>query len=210
MAFDRGRQEPIYRQMELNPNTADGEMHSPSQVVRQMEDARQKAEYYEAQRVQWEEQRQALEENNQKKALMNDVLDDVGMKLHNVVRRMDAELNAMKEECAFIERAKETLTRHLQILSSMQPKNWSNEGFQERYNEARPRIERAENDLKEAYFLARQFRHTDLFKHLPDDELRPHPFWHKIREQLASGLAFHLPLFLLLLFTWGIYTLLQA
>ena len=36
------KQATTYRQMELNPRMADGEMHSPEQVWQQMEQARQR------------------------------------------------------------------------------------------------------------------------------------------------------------------------
>ena len=61
------KQATTYRQMELNPRMADGEMHSPEHVWQQMEQARQQAEFYEAQRDQWEAQRRELEESNEKK-----------------------------------------------------------------------------------------------------------------------------------------------
>ena len=55
-------------------------------------------EFYEAQRAQWEAQRRELEESNEKKALFNESLNEVGMKLHNAIRRLEKELESMERE----------------------------------------------------------------------------------------------------------------
>ena len=201
------KQATTYRQMELNPRMADGEMHSPEQVWQQMEQARQQAEFYEAQRDQWEAQRRELEESNEKKVLFNDSLNETGMKLHNAVRRLEKELESMKREHGEIAQINECLKRHLQILSSMQPQNWSTEGFSDRLREAMPKLERAENDFEEAYASASRFRHTQIFRHKPGVDSCVKASWEHLRAELLKGFFFHLPLFILLLLTWGTYML---
>jgi hypothetical protein len=202
------KQQPsTYRQMELNPRIADGEMHSPEQVRQQVEQARQQAEFYEAQRVQWEAQRRELEESNEKKVLFNESLNEIGVKLYNAVRRLEKEQDSMERELNEVKQVNECLKRHLQILSSMQPQNWSTEGFHDRLREAMPKLERAENDFEEAYSLGSRYRHTRIFQHKPGMDERPRIDWDSIKAQLAHGFFFHLPLFSLLLLTWGIYLL---
>lgn len=196
------KQPTTYRQMELNPRIADGEMHSPEMVRQQMEQARQQAEYYEA-------QRRELEESNEKKVLFNDSLNEIGMKLHNAVRRLERELESMEREASEVSQVNECLKRHLQILSSLQPQQWSTEGFHERLREAMPKLERAANDFEEAYSGAPRYRHTEIFRYKPGTEGRRGIDWTSIREQLSKGFFFHLPLFLLLLISWGIYQLIS-
>lgn len=201
------KQATAYRQMELNPRMADGEMHSPEQMRQQVEQARQQAEFYEAQRLQWEAQRRELEESNEKKALFNDSLNEIGMKLHNAVRRLEKELESMEREQAEVVQVNECLKRHLQILSSMQPQNWSTEGFNDRLREAMPKLERAENDFEEAYAGAPRYRHTRIFRQKPGVDATQRVDWQQLGDQLLKGFFFHLPLFLLLLLTWSIYLL---
>lgn len=196
-----------YRQMELNPRMADGEMHSPEQVRQQMEQARQQAEFYEAQRAQWEAQRRELEESNEKKALFNESLNEVGMKLHNAVRRLERELESMEREANEVAQVNECLKRHLQILSAMQPQTWSTEGFNERLREAMPKLERAANDFEEAYSGAPRYQHTKIFTRKPGADAHLGPDWNSMRTHLVNGFFFHLPLFFLLLLTWGVYML---
>ncbi len=196
--------------MELNPQMADGVTHSPENVQHQMEQARQQAEFYEQQRAQWEAQRQELAQNSEQKALFDASLNEVGMKLHNAVLRMERELESMTREQQELTQVTECLKRHLQILSALQPRNWSPEGFKDRLREALPKLDRAENDFNEAYTLGRQFRHTDVFLHKPGEEERRGLGMAHIGEELARGLAFHLPLFLLLLASWLIYHFLIA
>ncbi len=199
------RTDKMYRQMELNPQMADGVAHSPENVHHQMEQARQQAEFYEQQRAQWEAQRQELAESSEQKAFFDANLNEVGMKLHNAVVRMKRELESMEREKAELEQVTECLQRHLQILSALQPRNWSPEGFKDRLREALPKLDRAENDFNEAYALGRRFRHTKVFLHKPGDEQHEGLTWRRMGEELARGLAFHLPLFLLLLATWLIF-----
>ncbi len=196
------RADKPFRQMELNPQMADGASHSPENVQRQMEQARQQAEFYEQQRAQWEAQRQELAENSEQKAFFDASLNEVGMKLHNAVVRMEHELASMTREQQELTQVTECLKRHLQILSSLQPRNWSPEGFRDRLREALPKLDRAENDFNEAYALGRKFQHTDVFRHKPGDTEQRGLTWARLGEELARGLAFHLPLFLLLLITW--------
>lgn len=207
MATGEIKPEMPYRQMELNPHAADGEAHSPERVRLQVEQARQQAEFYEQQRAQWEAQRRELEQSNEQKALFNASLNEVGMKIHNAVRRLEKELESMDREQREIERVCECFKRHLQILSALQPQHWSTDGFQERLREALPKLDRAENDFNEAYVDGHKYLHTDTFLHKPGEEEEKGLSWKVIREQMARGLAFHLPLFLLLLLTWLVYRL---
>ncbi len=196
-----------YRQMELNPRIADGEMHSPEQVRQQVEQARQQAEFYEAQRAQWDAQRKELEESNERKVLFNASLNEIGMKLHNAVRRLDKEIESMEREQNEVIQINECLKRHLQILSAMQPQNWSTEGFNERLREAMPKLDRAINDFEETYAGPSRYRHTEIFHYKPGIETRRGINWAELRTRFAQGFFFHLPLFLLLLITWGVYQL---
>ncbi len=196
------KQPPSYRQMELNPRIADGEMHTPAQMRQQVEQARQQAEYYEA-------QRRELEESTERKTLFNDSLNEIGMKLHNAVRRLDKELDSMAREQAEIAQINECLKRHLQILSAMRPQTWSTEGFDERLNEAIPKLDRAVNDFEEAYSGPARYRHTEVFRYKPGVEERRGIDWATLRARSAQGFFFHLPLFVLLLLSWGAYTLIS-
>lgn len=192
--------ESPYRQMELNPRTADGEMHSPEQVRLQMEHARKQAEFYEA-------QRQALEQSSEQKVLFDESLNDLGMRLHNAVQRLERELKSMKAEQEEVELAYQCLARHLQILSALQPKTWSTEGFSARLSDALLKLERAENDFNEVFRGGHKYLHTDVFRFKPGVEEKPGFGWKVLKEQFLKGLAFHLPLFCLLLVTWLIYLL---
>ena len=205
MPIGEYRGEPTYRQMELNPQAADGEMHSPERVRIRVEQAKQQAEFYEQQRVQLETQRRELELSNEQKAKFNADLNEVGMKLHNAVRRLEQEMESMEREQREIERVSTCFKRHLQILSALQPQNWSTEGFQDRLREALPKLDRAENDFEEAYSMGPNFRHTQTFLHKPGVIDKQGLNWSAVKEQLVKGLAFHFPLFLLLLITWLVY-----
>ena len=207
--MDDRRAEGGYKQMELNPHAADGEMHSPDRVRMRVEQARKQAEYFEQQRINLETQRRELELSNEQKAIFSANLNEVGMKLHNAVRRLELELESMDKEQREVEAVNECFKRHLQILSALKPQNWSTDGFQDRVREALPKLDRAENDFNEAYSMGRRFRHTDTFFHKPGEQEEGGLRWKDIRDQLAKGLAFHLPLFMLLLVTWLIYLWVQ-
>ncbi len=207
--MDDRRAEGGYKQMELNPHAADGEMHSPDRVRMRVEQARKQAEYFEQQRINLETQRRELELSNEQKAIFSANLNEVGMKLHNAVRRLEQELESMDKEQREVEAVNECFKRHLQILSALKPQNWSTDGFQDRVREALPKLDRAENDFNEAYSMGRRFRHTDTFFHKPGEQEEGGLRWKDIRDQLAKGLAFHLPLFMLLLVTWLIYLWVQ-
>ncbi len=210
MPIGEQRVERGYKQMELNPHAADGVMHSPERVRMRVEQARQQAEYYEQQRMQLESQRRELELSNEQKAIFSANLNEVGMKLHNAVRRLEQELESMDREQREVENVNECFKRHLQILSALQPQNWSTDGFQDRVREALPKLDRAENDFNEAYAMGRRFRHTDAFLHKPGTKEKEGLSWRVIREFLVKGLAFHCPLFILLLITWLFYLLIAS
>lgn len=204
---DASREETAYRQMELNAASADGELHSPERVKEQAARARMQAEFFEQQRQQWETQSRALEQSNVQKSRFNADLNDIGMKIHNSVRRIERELESMDREQREMEQINECFKRHLQILSALQPQTWNPEGVADRLRDALPKLDRAENDLLEAYACGRKYQHTDIFLHKPGEDERTGLTWKLLREQMAKGLAFHLPLFLLLLATWIIYLL---
>lgn len=186
--------------MELNPRTADGDMHSPEQVRQQVEHARQQAAFYEA-------RRQELEQNNEQKELFSETLEETGCKLHNAVRRLEKELNSMTREQQEVGLAYECLKRHLEILSALQPKTWSTEGFSERLRDAIPKVQRAENDFNETFRCGHMYQHTQVFRYKPGIEDTPQHKRKMIWEEMQRGLFFHLPLFLLLLLSWAFYQL---
>ncbi len=196
------RQATAYRQMEISPRMNEEDMHSPEQMRQQVEQARQQAEYYEA-------QRRELEESTERKTLFNESLNEIGMKLHNAVRRLDRELESMDREQAEIAQINECLKRHLQILSSMRPQTWGTDTFNERLNEAIPKLDRAINDFEEAYSGPSRYRHTEIFRYKPGIDERRGIDWETFRSKAAQGFFFHLPLFILLLITWGVYTLIS-
>ena len=196
------RQATAYRQMEISPRMNEEDMHSPEQMRQQVEQARQQAEYYEA-------QRRELEESTERKTLFNESLNEIGMKLHNAVRRLDRELESMDREQAEIAQINECLKRHLQILSGMRPQTWGTDTFNERLNEAIPKLDRAINDFEEAYSGPSRYRHTEIFRYKPGIDERRGIDWETFRSKAAQGFFFHLPLFILLLITWGVYTLIS-
>ncbi|MFI3243950.1 MAG: hypothetical protein R3Y56_06835 [Akkermansia sp.] len=196
-----------YRQMELDPKYGDGDLHRPANVDHQMEAAKAQALFYEQQRRQWEEQRIELEQVNQKKALFLAGLNEVGLSIHNAQRRIEQEMGSIDREYHELEHVRECLQQHLRVLSALQPETWSTEGLNERLREALPKLDRAENDLNEAYFMGKKMHHTTIFQSKPGEVEKKGMDGKLIASELARGFFFHLPLFLLLLVCWGVWYL---
>ena len=208
-SLDNRPQSP-YHQMELSTHMADSEFHSPERVREQVEKLRMQAELYEQQRLQSETQSRELEKNTLRKAHFNADLNELGQKIHNAVRRIERELESMNKEQQELEHVCECFKRHLQILSALQPQMWPPESVSERLREADPKLDRAENDFDEAYALGKKYRHTDVLLHKPGETREEKLTWRKLREDMARGLAFHLPLFLLILLSWVVYILITS
>ncbi|MBR3926087.1 MAG: hypothetical protein IKJ58_04915 [Akkermansia sp.] len=204
------RPQPPYRQMELDPRTADGSLHSPERVREQVEKLRMQAEIYEQQRLQSENQSRELEQSTLRKARFNAELNDIGTRIHNSVRRIERELESMNKEQQELEHVCDCFRRHLQILSALQPEIWSAEGLSERLREAQPKLDRAENDFSEAYAYGNKYRHTDVLLTRPGETPAHKLTWKNLKEEMAKGLAFHLPLFLLILISWVTYILIST
>lgn len=204
------RPQSPYRQMELNPHAADGEMHSPERVREQVEMLRHQAEIFEQQRQQSESQSRELEQSTMRKAQFNADLNEVGMKIHNSVRRLEREMESMSKEQQELEHICDCFKRHLQILSALQPQLWPPEGVSERLRESLPKLDRAENDFAEAYACGHKYHHTDVLLHKPGDTPEKKLTWVTLREEMTKGLFFHLPLFLLILTSWVIYILITT
>lgn len=196
-----------YRQMELNPQVGDGAAHSPELVAIKADEARRQVAFHEHQRAQAEKAQREFEEITEQKALFSANLNEVGSSVHNAIRRLEREVASMERETGELRAARDCFKQHILVLSSLQPKDWSSEGLQERLREALPKIDTAENDLSEFYDMGRKMQHTDIFRYRPgsadDNKLSPR----KLCREFARGLAFHLPLFVLLLLTWGVYML---
>lgn len=200
-----------YRQMELTPDSTDSFMHTPERMMEQAERLRQQAELFEQQRMESETRSRELEENTLRKTNFNADLNEVGQRIHNAVRRISRDMDSMEREHQEMAQVCECFQRHLQILSSLQPQQWAPETVKERLREALPKLDRADNDFHEAYACGREYKHTNVFHTKPGEEEPKEQFGMKhIKEEMLRGLAFHLPLFLLLLITWGIYTLATA
>lgn len=197
------RNSPSYRQMELNPQVADGDMHTPENVMKQAEQARQQAEFYEAQREQWEAQRRELEQGNEQKQRFCQEMNRLGMNMHNAVRRIEQELESMEREHRELDSICTCFKKHLQILSALQPQSWNTEGLRDRLRDAFTKLDRAENDYEEAYAMKSRFRHSDVLRHRPRSGDEGTGLTGKeLMATFTKGLVFHLPLFVLLLITW--------
>ncbi len=200
-----------YRQMELTPDAAHTGMHTPERTLAQAELLRQQAEHFEQQRMESETLSRELEESTLRKTRFDADLNELGQRLHNAVRRISREIDSMERERTEMEQVCECFTRHLQILSAMQPQHWAPDSVKERLREALPKLDRAENDFHEAYLCARTYRHTEVFRNKPGEEEPEKKFNTKaMKEELLRGLLFHLPLFILILLAWGTYTLIAA
>lgn len=207
---DRTERTP-YRQMELTPDSMDNFMHTPERMLEQAERLRQQAEIFEQQRMESETRSRELQESTMRKTSFNADLNELGQRIHNAVRRISRELDSMEREHQEMTQVCECFQRHLQILSGLQPQHWAPETVKERMREAIPKLDRAENDFHEAYACGREYRHTTVFFHKPGEEEPKEKFGAKvIKEEMLRGLAFHLPLFILLLITWAIYTIATA
>ncbi len=182
------------RQMELNPIEADGRSYSPTQIRQQAEDARAQAAFFEQQQAEWEEQHQELERIKQHKVEFAAQLDELGMKIHNVVRRIEREVQAMDAEKLELKQIHECLSRHLMVLSSLDPTEWSPKGIEERLINGLTKLDRAENDLHEAFIGEKRYRYVECFNIRPDQA----KIWGTTRAQLLDelkkGVFFHLPL----------------
>lgn len=198
----------VYRQMEQYQEVPDNFMHTPERMMEQAQRLRQQAEIYEQQRVESETLSRELQESTMHKTRFNSDLNEVGQRIHNALRRISREMDSMEREHSEMEQVCECFQRHLQILSSLQPQQWAPETVKERLREALPKLDRADNDFHEAYACGKEYRHTTIFYNKPGEEEQKEKFGMKVlQEELLRGLAFHLPLFLLLLITWGVYTI---
>lgn len=204
------RPQPPYRQMELNPRAAGDTMLSPERAREQAEKLRQQAELLEQQRIQAEQQSRELEQNNIRKARFTDELNRTGTGIHNAVRRIERELESMSKEQQELELVCDCFKHHLQILSALQPERWPTESVSEHLREAQLTLERAENDFCEAYAYGSKYRHTDVLLNRPGETTETRPTWKNLKAEMARGLAFHLPLFVLILISWITYTLITT
>lgn len=196
---------PQYSQLELSALVGDGDEHSPENVQRKVEAARAQAIFYEKQRSQWERQHHELKTINTQKALFTEELEALGMKLHNATRRVDQELISLEHESVQLTQVSACLKRHLQILTALDAKNWSPEGFDERMNEALPKLLRAENDFQEAFSTGRELRHTKILRNKPGVANRPILAIHTMLDELLRGFFFHLPLLLIFALGYVLY-----
>lgn len=186
-------------------------MHTPERMMQEAELLRQQAELFEQQRQESENRSRKLEEGTIRKTSFNADLNELGQRLHNASRRIAREIDSMERERQEMEQFYDCFQQHLQILSALQPQHWAPESIKDHLREALPKLDRADNDFHEAYACGREFRHTQLFHHKPgEQEAKPKFGMKTIRQEMLKGLAFHLPLFLLILISWGIYSLLSA
>lgn len=207
---DRTERAP-YKQMELTPDAMDNFMHTPERMLEQAERLRQQAEIYEQQRMESETRSRELEESTMRKTGFNADLNELGQRIHNAVRRISREMDSMEREHQEMAQVCDCFQRHLKILSGLQPQHWAPETVKERLREALPKLDRADNDFHEAYACGREYRHTTVFFQKPGEEEAKEQFGAKaIKEEMLRGLAFHLPLFILLLITWAIYSMVTA
>ncbi len=204
------RPQSPYRQMELNPHAAGDSMLSPERAREQAEKLRQQAELLEQQRLQAEQHEREQEQNNIRKARFNDELNQTGTSIHNAVRRIERELESMSKEQQELEMVCDCFKHHLQILSALQPERWPSANIAEHLREAQLTLGRAENDFIEAYAYGRKYRHTDVLVNRPGESNTHRLTWTKLKEEMARGLAFHLPLFILILISWIVYTLITT
>ncbi len=199
-----------YRQIDLSPE-ASGNIHTPERMMEQAERLRQQAELYEQQRMETESLSRELEETTLKKTHFNADLNELGQRIHNAVRRLSREMDSMEREYQEMQQVCECFKKHLQILSALQPQHWPVETVKERLREALPKLDHAENDFHEAYICGKEYRHTTVFHHRPGEEDKPeHLSGLTLKEEMLKGLVFHLPLFLLILISWMIFTLATA
>ncbi len=188
------------RPTEATPTSAPAATHyTPEQVRRQADDTRAQAAYYEQKQAEWSEQHRELQRLKEDKAEFAAQLDELGMKLHNVVRRLAREIDSMEKEKVELRHYYDNLARHLQVLSGLDPSDWSAANMEQHLLSGLAKLDRAENDLNEAYLADKHFQHTRVFDLHPSENKRWGLSWSKLQDELVRGLFFHLPLCILIL-----------
>ena len=124
-----------------------------------------------------------------------------------VIFTTEMNIESMNKEQHELELVCDCFKHHLQILSALQPEMWPPDSVTVRLQDAQPRLQRAYNDFEEAYALGSKYRHTDVLQNKPGEETIRCFTWKNLKEEMARGLAFHLPLFVLILISWATYIL---
>ncbi len=171
---------------------------SPEQVRRQVDDTRAQAASFEQKQAEWEEQHRELQQLKAHKEEFSAQLDDLGMRIHNVARRLAREIKSMEQERAELHHVYETLAEHLKVLSTLDPTDWSASVLEKQLLTGLAKLDRAENDLNEAYQLGARLRHSEVFSVPPIEAKQWTLTVMQLKDEIKRGFFFHLPLCIIL------------
>ncbi len=121
-------------------------------------------------------------------------LDELGLKIYNTVQRIERDVKGMNAERDELQQIHSRLSQHLKILSTLHPSKWSANDLEDKLLLALGKLDRAENDLQEAFVGEKRYRYSEAFSVRPDQAKTWGVTMSHLVDELKRGFFFHLPL----------------
>lgn len=171
-----------------------------------MEEAQRKLEELRSQKEELDAYKRRTEEIDRKKAEFIEDQNVVGERLFLATDKIEAELESMRSEMAELEQIRACFKKDLGLLGGIHADSWPQEAVEQHLSRALDVLEACNEDYNDAVDHCLQMKHSKV---LTRAKRKKTGMWIGLKDgwlQFQQGLAFHLPLVVLLVIVFLVYS----
>lgn len=175
-----------------------------------MEEAQRKLEQLRAQKEELDAFKRRVEEIERQKYEFVEEQNDLGQEMYLAVDKIDAEVESMRSEIAQLEKIRSGLKKNLGILGGIHADSWPQDSVEHQLNRAVEVLETCREDYNDSVDFCMQMKHSKV---LTRTRRKKSNVWISFKEgwyRFQQGLAFHVPLVILLAIIYVIHQLLTT
>lgn len=163
-----------------------------------MEEAQRKLEQLRAQKEELDAFKRRAEEIERRKAEFSEDQNELGEKMYLATDKIDSEIESMRTEIAELEQIRACFKKNLAALGGIHPDSWPQEVVEQQLPRAFEVLENCSDDYNDAVDHCMQMKHCKVLTRTKRKKSSAMIGFKEGLLQFQQGLAFHLPLVVLL------------
>lgn len=174
-----------------------------------MEEAQRRLEQLRAQKEELDSFKRRAEEIERKKAEFSEDQNELGERMYLATDKLDAEIESMRAEIGELEQIKACFKKNLAVLGGIHADSWPQEAVEQQLSRALDVLDNCNDDYNDAVDHCMQMKHCKVLTRTRRKKSNAMISAKEAIHQFQQGLAFHLPLVILLAIVYLIAVLIH-
>ena len=171
-----------------------------------MEEAQRRLEELRRQKDELDATKRRMEEFSLKKHRFSESQNELGERMFVAVERIDNELESMKQEMNELEQIRLSFSKNLKVLGAFRTDDWNQDNLDMQMARGDELMEHCESDFNDAIEHCAHMKHCKVLSRTARRSRKVLLTSKEFTTQFLQGLSFHLPLCLILILLYLIFS----